>query len=102
VENVLKSLDGVVNAKADYVKGLATVTYDPAQITPTQMVEAINGKTFFRANLPRTEGVTAEASSRLTLLPFIVGSVLMLLVGVIVWQVVIRRQADRATVKVEE
>lgn len=97
MENVLKSLDGVVDAKADYVKGLVTVSYDPAQVTPDQMVETINTKTFFRANLRRPERLTANMSNLLNFLPFIIGGVLMLLVGIMVGRVVIHR-VSRANV----
>ncbi len=97
VENILGSLDGVVEAKADYVKGLATVSYDPAQVTPTQMVEAINTKSFYRASLPRLKETTVEASNRVNPLPFLAGGVLIMLLGVGAWWVMARRRASRAT-----
>ena len=62
MENVLGGLDGVVDANADFVKGLATVSYDPARVTPAQMVEAINSGTFFRARLPEAQVATAIIS----------------------------------------
>jgi copper chaperone CopZ len=97
VEQVLKSLDGVVEAKADYVKGLATISYDPTRVTPTQMVEAINTQSFYRARLPRPEETTVEASKRLNPLPFLVGGGLIVLAGMGVWQVIAWRKAGRAT-----
>lgn len=97
VENILGSLDGVVEAKADYVKGLATVSYDPAQVTPNQMVEAINTQSFYRASLPRLEATTVEASNRVNPLPFLVGGVLIVLLGVGAWWVIAWRQAGRTT-----
>ena len=96
MENVLGSLDGVVNAKADFVAGMAVVTYDPARIAPEQMVEAINTQTFFRASLPSVEGSTAEATGKLNLLPFVAGGALILLAGVAAWRVVVRRRPDLA------
>ncbi|MCL4302084.1 MAG: heavy-metal-associated domain-containing protein [Anaerolineae bacterium] len=97
VENILGSLDGVVEAKADYIKGLATVSYDPTRVTPTQMVEAINTKSFYRASLPRLEETTVEGTNRVNPLPFLVGGVLIVLLGVGTWWVTARRQAGRAT-----
>ncbi len=97
VENILGSLDGVVNAKADYVKGLATVSYDPAQVTPTQMVEAINTQSFYRASLPHLEEATVEASNRVNPLPFLAGGLLIVLLGMGAWWVMARRKAGRAT-----
>lgn len=97
VENVLNSLDGVVEAKADYVKGLATVSYDPAQVTPDQMVEAINTQSFYRASLPPLEATTVEGSNRVNPLPFLVGGGLIVLAGVAAWRVIAWRKAGRAT-----
>lgn len=98
MENVLKSLNGVVDAKADYVEGLATITYDPARIAPDQMVEAINTRTFFQANVPHPEGITPEASQDLNLRSVINGGLLLLLIGFIIWRTVARRRMNRAKV----
>ncbi|MCQ3979710.1 MAG: hypothetical protein DPW09_40340 [Anaerolineae bacterium] len=95
VENVLGSLDGVVEAKADFVKGIATVSYDPARVTPAQMVEAINTQSFYRASLPDPEKTTV-ADNGLNLLPFIAGGALILLAGGGVYRIVRRRQVNRA------
>ncbi|GIK37025.1 MAG: hypothetical protein BroJett011_08580 [Chloroflexota bacterium] len=97
VENILGSLDGVVEAKADYVKGLAMVSYDPARVTPTQMVEAINTKSFYRASLPRLEETTVEVANRVNPLPFLVGGGLIVLAGMGAWRVIAWRKAGRAT-----
>lgn len=97
VENILGSLDGVVEAKADYVKGLATVSYDPARVTPTQMVEAINTQSFYRASLPRLEETTVEVANRVNPLPFLVGGGLIVLAGMGAWRVIAWRKAGRAT-----
>ena len=51
VETAVKKLDGVVDAKADYEKGLATVTYEKDKLTVEKIVEAIN-KTSFKASMP--------------------------------------------------
>ncbi|MEE8389292.1 MAG: cation transporter [Anaerolineae bacterium] len=91
MENVLGSLDGVVDARADFVAGTAVVTYDPARVVPEQMVEAINTQTFFQASPPSTEGATSRFNS----LPFVASGVLIMLVGVGAWQVVVRRQASQ-------
>jgi copper chaperone CopZ len=87
VESVLGSLDGVVDAEADFVDGTAVVTYDPDRVVPEQTVEAINARTFFRASLPDTDEVT----SRPNLLPFVAGGVLILLASVGAWRVVVWR-----------
>lgn len=97
MENILGSLDGVVDAKADFVKGIATVSYDPARVTPAQMVEAINTKSFYRASLPQAEAVTGPASRRVNFLPFVAGGVLIVLAGVGIWQVAARRRTGRAS-----
>jgi len=97
VEQVLKSLDGIVEAKADYIRGLATISYDPTQVTPTQMIEAINTQSFYRARLPRPEETTIEASKRLNPLPFLVGGGLIVLAGVGAWRVIAWWKAGRAT-----
>jgi copper chaperone CopZ len=54
VEKTVKTLDGVVSAKADYEKGLATVVYVEDEITVKQIVEAIN-TTKFKATMPENE-----------------------------------------------
>ena len=53
VETALKELDGVVASKADYQKGRATVTYVEDKVTVKQIVETINGKTSFKASMPK-------------------------------------------------
>jgi len=97
VENILSSLDGVVDAKADYIAGSATVSYDPARVTPAQMVEAINTQSFYRADLPQAAAVTGQASRRVNFLSFVAGGVLLTLAGVGVWRVIARRQAGRTS-----
>ena len=51
MEAVLGRLEGVVAADADFRTGRAVVTYDPAQTSPEQIVEAFNGQTFYRARV---------------------------------------------------
>ena len=97
MENVLGSLDGVVDADASYVKGLATVTYDPARVTPGQMVEAVNTRTFFHASLPDPAKTATESTNQLNLLPFIVGGALLLAASSGIWLVVARRRAGQAS-----
>lgn len=96
MENILGSLDGVVDAKADYIAGSATVNYDPARVTPAQMVEAINTQSFYRASLPQAEAVPGQASQRVNFLPFVAGGVLVALAGMGVWRVIVWRRAGRA------
>ncbi len=91
MEDVLGSLDGVVDTKADFVKGTAVVTYDPSRVAPEQMVETINAQTFFRAGLPNAKEVT----SRPNLLPFVAGGVLILLAGVGAWRLGRSNQGER-------
>lgn len=54
VEQALKGLRGVREAKASVQGKSVTVTYDPAAVKVEQMVEAIN-RTGYRAQLPETE-----------------------------------------------
>lgn len=51
VESVLKSLGGVVAASADRGTRSAIAEYDPARVTPEQMVQAINSQTYYRAGI---------------------------------------------------
>ena len=95
MENVLGSLDGVVDAKADYIAGSATVSYDPSRVTPVQMVEAINTRSFFRAGLPAVEGAVVGTSGGVNVLPFAAAGVLLVLAGVGVWRFSPRRQSNR-------
>ena len=59
MESVLGSLDGVLSADADFRTGQAVVTYDPARTSPTQIVEAFNSQSFYRARLADLGGNTA-------------------------------------------
>ncbi len=54
VEAVVKKLDGVVDATADYEKGQATVTYEKDKVTVKKIVEAIN-TTSFKASMPEKQ-----------------------------------------------
>lgn len=66
MESVLQSLEGVLSAKADRRSRTAVVTFDPARVTPEQMVQTINTKTFYRASVPTSGAVvssSAEASA---------------------------------------
>ncbi len=51
VETAVKKLEGVVDAKADYEKGQATVTYEKDKVTVKKIVDAIN-TTSFKASMP--------------------------------------------------
>ena len=49
VEAAVAKIDGVVDVKADYEKGIATVTYEKDKVDVKQIVETINTKTSFKA-----------------------------------------------------
>ncbi len=51
VESAVNKLEGVVNAKADYDKGRATVVYEESKVTVKEIVDAIN-TTSFKASMP--------------------------------------------------
>jgi mercuric ion binding protein len=61
VRSVLTGLDGVSEAQADNDTQTATVTYDPARVTPRQMVQAINNSTYYQASL--SDGSSPAAPS---------------------------------------
>lgn len=63
VERVAGRLEGVVSVEADYIQGTATVTYDPAQTSPEQIVATINEQTFYRASLPEPGMAIGSSSS---------------------------------------
>ena len=48
---VLRDLDGVQEAKVDYAKKTAVVSYDPARLTPVQMIEALKTKLGYTARV---------------------------------------------------
>ncbi len=48
---MLQQLDGVKEAKVDLKAKGAVVEYDPARVTPKQLVDAVNDAGF-RASLP--------------------------------------------------
>ena len=52
IETAVKELDGVVNAKADYKNGKATITYVEEKINVETIVATINEKTSFKASMP--------------------------------------------------
>jgi copper chaperone CopZ len=56
VRSVLAGMDGVSHVEADNDTQTATVDYDPARVTPEQMVDAINTNTYYVAS-------TADGSS---------------------------------------
>lgn len=49
----LKKLDGVKEARVSFDEKRAVVDYEPAKVTPAQLVEAIN-KLGYKASLPGT------------------------------------------------
>ena len=52
VETTVAMIDGVVGVKADYKKGVATVTHVKDRVDVKQIVETINTKTNFKARAP--------------------------------------------------
>jgi len=55
VRTALSKLDGVKDARVDVAKKSATVDYDPARVTPPQMVDAVN-RLGYEASLPAKSG----------------------------------------------
>src|SRR5262249_20097407 len=51
VKIVLKKLDGVSSAAVSFGEKRATVTYDPAKVTPQQMADTINAKLPYKAKV---------------------------------------------------
>jgi copper chaperone CopZ len=51
VTKVLRQLDGVKDAKVDLKAKGAVVDYDPARVSPQQLIDAVNDAGF-RASLP--------------------------------------------------
>lgn len=62
MESVVGRLEGVLTVNADFIRGTATVEYDPALVTPQQIVEGINSQTFYRARLEEPNVATAILS----------------------------------------
>ena len=52
IETAVAMIDGVVGVKADYRKGVATVTHVKDRVDVKQIVETINTKTNFKARAP--------------------------------------------------
>jgi len=55
VETAVAKLDGVVDVKADYAKGVATITYETDKVELAQIVETINTETSFKAEAPKSK-----------------------------------------------
>ena len=53
IETALKKMDGIVDVKADYAKGLTTVTFVEDQVAVDKIIKAINDKTSFSATMPK-------------------------------------------------
>ncbi len=52
VETAVAKMEGVVDVKADYEKGVATIVYEKATVDVKQIVEVINTETSFKATAP--------------------------------------------------
>lgn len=55
VRTALSRLDGVKDAKVDVAAKSATVAFDPAKVTPAQLVDAVN-RLGYQATLPAGSG----------------------------------------------
>jgi periplasmic mercuric ion binding protein len=55
VRTALSRLAGVKDARVDVARKSATVDYDPARVTPPQMVDAVN-RLGYEASLPAKSG----------------------------------------------
>lgn len=50
-----KSVDGVLECKADYKKGTAEVTFVPSKTKPEIIAKAIADKTGYKVSLPKRQ-----------------------------------------------
>lgn len=55
VRNALSKIEGVKDARVDVAKKSATVEYDPAKVTPQQLLDAVN-RLGYQASLPAKSG----------------------------------------------
>ena len=53
VETAVMALDGVVDVKANYEKGIATITFEKDKVAVDKIVTTINEKTSFKAKAPK-------------------------------------------------
>jgi len=51
VERILRAQPGVIEADADFRTGRAVVVYDSKRISPEELIDAVNKRTFYRARL---------------------------------------------------
>lgn len=86
VGSVLTGLDGVSDARPDRSTRTVAVTYDPARVTPEQMIQAINTNTYYQASAadgstpaPRPTPVQNGA----TIAVWVVGALAVLVAGVL-------------------
>lgn len=52
VERILRAQPGVIEADANFRTGRAVVVYDPERISPAELMDAVNKRSFYRARLP--------------------------------------------------
>lgn len=52
VQHAARKVDGVKAVKANWEKGIADVTYDPAKTTPAAIAKVISEKSGFKAEAP--------------------------------------------------
>lgn len=65
VESVLRAQPGVLEADADFRTGRAVVIYDPERTDPGTIADAVNKRTFYRAQpLDPREGSSARERAR--------------------------------------
>jgi copper chaperone CopZ len=64
VEAILTGVHGVVEVRADRTTETAVVRFDPQRTTPEEMVEAINGRTYYLASVSGPSGADAGPAPR--------------------------------------
>jgi len=55
VETAVAKMEGVVEVKADYEKGVATVVYEESKVDLAKIIETINTETSFKATTPKAK-----------------------------------------------
>ncbi len=86
VGSVLTGLDGVSDARPDRSTETVAITYDPARVTPEQMIQAINTNTYYQASAADGSALApgaAPAQTNATIAFWVVGALAVLVAGVL-------------------
>lgn len=85
VGSVLTGLDGVSDARPDRSTQTVAVTYDPARVTPEQMIQAINTNTYYQASAADGSAPVGAtpAQNGATIAVWVVGALAVLAAGVL-------------------